>query len=312
MLIEAAITDDPLLLTHKAVGVQFTELIKRPLEKAGAPYPRMPSVVILDGLDECGDNAAVRQLLVAITDNVAIAGPLSDLRFLITSRPEFPIEAFFRTIPQLHHQLHLGLSEEANNDVHQFLLHGFSRIRTMHSDLFSPSVSWPSDHDIKLLVSRASGHFIYASTVLEFIDYDGDHPRNSLDFVLRHAPLRSGRPSAYAELDELYLTILRRVVVYEHHNLVRLLAVTLHGLFDICTIAVMLNIALEEVQLMLRGLRSLVGPYDTSVPHALHFLHASLHDFLVDPARSQQFFIAEHIHGVTFRNTILACQYGFP
>jgi hypothetical protein len=296
---EAAIIDHPLLLTDKTMDVQFNELIRRPLEEAGAPYTQVPFVVVLDGLDECGDHVAVQQLLATIRHHIGIVN--TPLRFLITSRPEFPIEAFFRTIPDQHQHLHLKPSD---SDIRTFILHRFSEIRTRHSDVFSPSASsWPSDRDIDLLVKKASGHFIYPSTVLDFVDYDGDHPRKSLDFILGRASLRSGRQSAYAHLDELYLTILRRVIVHEHHNLLHFLVIIDSGYLDICGAADVLEIELEEVQLMLRGLRSLVGPDGPYMVHQWHFLHASIMDFLMDPLRSQEFFIGEHT--ISMEHTIL-------
>jgi len=173
--IEAAIMSNPLILTDKAIGVQLNELIRRPLENAGAPFTQVPSLIVLDGLDECGDSTTVQRLLFAIRDDVGIVG--LPLRFLITSRPEFPIESFFRTMPQLHRHLHLGLSEEAGNDIRKYLLHGFSQIRTKHSDVFPQSTTWPLDDDINLLVHKASRHFLYASTVFKYVDHSDDHPK---------------------------------------------------------------------------------------------------------------------------------------
>ena len=307
--IEATIAGNPLILTDKAIGVQLNELIRRPLENAGAPLTQVPSLIILDGLDECGDSATVQRLLFAIRDDVQRVVRLP-LLFLITSRPEFPIESFFRTIPQLHRQLHLGVSEEADNDIRKYLLHGFSQIRTKHSDVFSKSTgTWPLDDDINSLVYKASGHFIYASTVLKFVDHSDDHPKNSLRFILSgHASLRSDRRSPYADMDELYLAILRRVVVQNHENLLRLLAIISSGLSCPCRAADMLDIALEEVQITLRGLRSVVQ----SPNPLLEFLHGSFEGFLMDPLRSAEFFIGGDDFKISGERAIVSSLYAFP
>ena len=59
--------------------------------------------------------------------------------------------------------------------------------------------SLPSDTDINHLVSKASGQFIYASTV----DYS---PSEQLDIVLKLRP--ASPPSPYAQLDKPYIQIL--------------------------------------------------------------------------------------------------------
>ena len=60
---------------------------------------------------------------------------------------------------------------------------------------------------------------------------------------------------------------------------------------SMCDAAELLDVGLEEVQITLRGLRSVTCPFNTSKPHTLRFLHSSMEDFLMDPLRSREFFI---------------------
>jgi hypothetical protein len=297
------VANDPLIVKDKAMDRQFAELMLRPLNEVGAhTYP--PSIVVLDGLDEASDHAVLRKLFAVLKDNLGIPNP--PFRVFISSRPEFSIGAFFRSIPLLYRYIHLGPSEETNNDIRKYLLHGFSEIRTRHSDILPSSVSWPLNEDIDMLVAKSSGHFIYASTVLKFIDYERDHPRNSLNFILGRAPLRSGRQSAFAELDELYSAILSRVVAPEHKYLLSFLSVISSREVDICSAAEAVDIPLEDAQLMLRGLRSVVGSGGSPI---MGFLHSSLGEFLRDSSRSGEFFLREdelrierrHVNHVTHR-----------
>ena len=295
MSIRATLAKNPGLLSEKALQVQFNELIWRPLQAAGRP-----SLLIIDGLDELGHDKMIRPLLLAIGAGAGMAE--YPVRFLITSRPEFQIETVFRTLPlvEAHERLHLGPSIEADDDIRQYLLHRFSEIRTKHFDLSFPDhpYDWPSDHDIEVLVWRSSGHFIYPSTVLNFVDDDDEHPKKSLDYILGRGSMHSDRQSPYAHLDDLFLSILRRLDPDGHRRpiLIHLLAILSwwHGdSLSMCDAAELLDVALEEVQITLRGLRSVTGPFNTSEPHRLGFLHSSMHDFLRDPLRSREFFIRD-------------------
>ena len=69
------------------------------------------------------------------------------------------------------------------------------------------SSPWPSEDDLQVLIWRASGQFIYAATVIKFVDSDTDFhtPEEKLDIILKHGPMQS---SVFSELDRLYTQIL--------------------------------------------------------------------------------------------------------
>jgi hypothetical protein len=87
-----------------------------------------------------------------------------------------------------------------NDDIRRYLEDEFFRIFTKRN-----ISSIPSDTDIDHLVSKASGQFIYASTVIKFIDDDDYSPSEQLDIVLNLRP--ACLPSPYAQLDQLYIQI---------------------------------------------------------------------------------------------------------
>src|SRR6266576_5216889 len=78
----------------------------------------------------------------------------------------------------------------------------FGDIWRTNFSAFSQSVTYHRSH----LVSKASGQFIYASTVIKFIDDDDCNPREQLDIILKLRPVNSSSP--YAQLDQLYIQIL--------------------------------------------------------------------------------------------------------
>ena len=91
---------------------------------------------------------------------------------------------------------------QAFDDIRVYLRDGFDRIKKIHFAHFTSD--WPSDDDIERLVQTSSGHFIYASTVMKYIENYYDRPQRRLDVILN---LRTTSRNSYAALDALYLNI---------------------------------------------------------------------------------------------------------
>ena len=72
---------------------------------------------------------------------------------------------------------------------------------------------WPSPSDLDHLIERAFGQFIYASTVLKFVNDPHDMPDNRLKFVLSLKSESSSpeSPKPFADLDRLYNQILSMI-----------------------------------------------------------------------------------------------------
>jgi hypothetical protein len=71
-------------------------------------------------------------------------------------------------------------------------------------DVKSP---WPLADHLRELVWRASGQFIYAATVIRFVDSDTylRTPEEKLNIIMKPGPMQG---SAFSELDRLYTQIL--------------------------------------------------------------------------------------------------------
>ncbi|KAF9255041.1 hypothetical protein L218DRAFT_1037725, partial [Marasmius fiardii PR-910] len=102
------------------------------------------------------------------------ATPTLPLDFLIFSRPEPHISDIFhhKTFIPSPTLLDLGdYAKDAWEDIKRYLDHHFARIREEHwRTLPSRQASWPGDDAILELLCRATGQFIYATTVVKFID----------------------------------------------------------------------------------------------------------------------------------------------
>ena len=141
-------------------------------------------LVIVDALDECGSDQDQKIFLTLIGNE--LASRRIPLRFLVSSRPEPHIQETFNINAMKHITRVLVLDETfgPNDDIRKYLDDEFSRIFTGRRISFSP----PDSADaINRLVLEASGQFIYASTVIKFVDSQDRNPRKQVDIVLKHS-----------------------------------------------------------------------------------------------------------------------------
>ena len=127
------------------------------------------------------------------------------LRFLICSRPEHNIQMRFERSDLQSATAHLVVDMDGTvtQDITTFLEAEFSRI---HREERIQETPWPPEGVIQCLAERASELFIYASTVIKFIDDRDFQPQQRLDMVLGALP--HGIFSPFAEIDLLYTQIL--------------------------------------------------------------------------------------------------------
>ena len=167
------------LLCSKSINIQFDHLVVEVFENVLRDRPALRpdrSLIIIDGVDECATEQDQKLFLTFIAD--ALVRTSIPLRFLICSRPELHIKETFdmEGMKKLTHAVVLPVDEKfaPNDDTRRYLEDEFFSKRHI-----SPL---PSDSDIQRLISKASGQFIYASTVIKFIDDDDQAP--SSQFVL--------------------------------------------------------------------------------------------------------------------------------
>ncbi|KAK1235269.1 hypothetical protein PQX77_001511 [Marasmius sp. AFHP31] len=291
------ISKNPSVL-ESALENQFHELILTPASmmsqrQAITGALPCPNIVVIDGLDECGDKETQLRILSAIQSAYQQA-PLFPLRFLICSRPESWIwEAFAREpLVQFSTKIDLDNSLAAHEDIRRYYLHYF------HEIVASPKYNqvrfsdpWPSEEDLNILVERASGQFTYAETAIKFIKDAFDDPMDLLYLILESAPSRRPRTSPYSQLDALYDVILNASPDYE--GVMSILA-TILILPDYLEptpahIELVLGLPPGKVGLTLRGMHSeldIRGRGDT-----IRLYHTSFRDYLVNEARSRNFHI---------------------
>ncbi|KAJ7918036.1 hypothetical protein B0H13DRAFT_1710105 [Mycena leptocephala] len=190
-------------LVDKTLSTQLQRLIVEPCRQSTSTHTL---VVIIDGLDECEDQKVQQEILRSI--GRAITEQQLSLRFIIASRPESHIrEIFTGPLNNIHCPLNVQKSFE---DVRRYLLDEFARIHQDHRATMAwVPYPWPTPEIIYNLVHKSSGYFIYASTIIKFVDDKKFRPTERLAIINEMTEHLSA--SLFASLNQLYTQILSEV-----------------------------------------------------------------------------------------------------
>ncbi|KAJ7876674.1 hypothetical protein B0H14DRAFT_2436921, partial [Mycena olivaceomarginata] len=200
-LISHCVECDPSVV-GRSMEVQLHRLIVEPCESL---TNCLPVIILIDGLDECQDENIQQGILHLIKSAVATHRHSSILRFLIASRPEAHIQETFDD-PSFDGILDCVTIKQSFEDINKYLLDEFARIRREHRTMVNVPSPWPSWETLRNLVEKSSGYFVYASTVIKFIDNKYSRPTEGLKAIESLAPADDDVP--FATLDQLYKQIL--------------------------------------------------------------------------------------------------------
>ncbi|KAJ7193596.1 hypothetical protein GGX14DRAFT_317827, partial [Mycena pura] len=180
--------------------IQIHKLIAEPHQSLES---HAPLILLIDGLDECDSEQAQRKILYLIGD-IIYQHP-SSFRFLIASRPEAHIREVLDEV-SFDGLFDSVNAEKSFEDIRTYLRHEFSRIHREHrKTMENIPTPWPSSAIIDSLTCSSSGYFVYASTVIKFIDDKRFRPTEQLAAIRNLAP---DSDSPFAALDQLYTQIL--------------------------------------------------------------------------------------------------------
>ena len=299
--ISKVILDDPTIFT-KSFRTQFEKLIVNPVKEVHASCPPSkltPALIIIDGLDECEEG---RRLIL---DTIFHAVPhlVTSFKFLVSSRPEDDIRRMFEgsNIREEIRLVELLSDYQAYEDIKLYLRDGLAQLKRTHPIAEILGSEWPPTGSIEALVHKSSGHFIYAHSVLKYIDSHRYRPQECLDTVLS---LRATTPhNPYAELDAIYHDILTSSGA-DRKRLSEVLALSLvciraneHLAGLDLFIESLLALERGSVKLLLLDLCSVVSlrksPWSTvhCPVWSIKFEHKSFVDFLLDASRSGEFYV---------------------
>ncbi|KAJ2920019.1 hypothetical protein MD484_g448, partial [Candolleomyces efflorescens] len=306
-----AVKKDPTIL-QKSLEVQMKTLIFSPLEashrrrsssglkalfrslksKASSQTPR---IIVIDGLDECVEEREQAHILRLVHEMAT--HPHFPFRFIIASRPEYTIRTMFSSPPlsDLSRVIRLE-TYKADRDVHLYLQTEFERLRLTHPAASSIPAGWPFAEDGDMLVSKASGQFVYVATVIKHLDNPRRNPVVELRHILDlHTDVNDVNP--FSELDALYTKILHPPNVD-----IPLLRGILHAILHNkghefkrpSAIDSVLGLDPGTCDMALMDLHSVVAveptiitsPPTTKNDVPISFHHKSLADFLMSPGRA--------------------------
>ncbi|KAJ3517087.1 hypothetical protein NMY22_g14045 [Coprinellus aureogranulatus] len=294
----SAIADNPSIF-RKRLERQLKVLILDPIRNLSVVADRdaWPKVIVIDGLDECDvelrafidrehrdrdlhrEKESIHREILSVLAQ-AVAEPTFPFRIFLASRPESAIADFFHSSPGLALELFLDDKYNPNADITLFLEAKFAELRRQ----FSLGESWPSKDTIALLVKEASGQFIYAATVIRFIQDSADPPSERLARILEWRRYDTSKP--FAPLDSLYKRILQT-------SPKPFLAAKWLCAID----ALHQNWPTRHLATYLLGsLASLIALKGANGHRNFQFYHKSLIDFLNDGDRSEDLCVAEAIN----------------
>ena len=244
-----------------------------------------PLVIVVDALDESGDQTNRRSLLRALAEQIAENNLPTNLRFLITARPESDILAELASGPQVVHKQLGDIAEDiVDEDIGRFIRHSLHRYSELES-------AWPNQVWCRLLVRHSQHLFQWASTACRFIEGDGAiglNIRERLKILLQRVNDVGVHP-----LDDLYRTILGQLFTLDNvqHKFREVMAfvLALKEPLPLTSLSALFD-GDPNIRDIIKPLGSLLdGAHNEQKP--IRPLHTSFRDFLLDDTRSSTFHV---------------------
>jgi hypothetical protein len=287
---------DPTIL-RKTLQQQFLKLIHEPFSAEGPCGDDRTRLVLIDGLDECGNEKSQREILLLITSFIQTSSS-SPLLWVISSRPEYHLKNIFQR-PGISScciiQNVPADGTEACRDVEKYLRQAFNDICNNFPDIVPQN--WPSSRQFLTIAKAAGGLFAYARTVMRFIGDDdgyGDPVKqlNTIISILSFHSLETSGSNPLHSLDTLYAYILSAVPADSLSNLHNILGFYFfRGSASSVSLLLAANILGMGQNVIYHALQRLHSVLDIPRPHEAHkksirFHHKSFNDFLLDAQRS--------------------------
>ncbi|KAF6765970.1 hypothetical protein DFP72DRAFT_3069 [Ephemerocybe angulata] len=332
----SSVMQDPILFT-KNLKEQFTTMVLNPLlsrtQEPGGNSEAALRVIIIDGLDECDveqfqDSAGrthpsahvlpirrkeddQREILSLLL--LAASNPSFPFRILVASRPEKVIRNVFTTDGKAYtRELFLDDSYDPDADIGLFYDAKFSIICR---DLGIKPEDWPGKEAKLTLVRDASGQFIYAATVMRYIEGSSHSIRPGAGILGRASPperlehilgLHSKRGDKMSlnplkPLDALYSLLLESCpdpelsMKWLRATQQKVISALRKDTAPVRLLRLVLEASHGEEQYALGSLSSLLPTqiFGESLLKPYSFYHKSFLDFIADPVRCGERFMTD-------------------
>ena len=203
-------TDSTIL--DRSLESQTDALLLEPLHLLRSHHPDFAvsqHVIIIDALNECGELSDQIRVLTALTK--VLASESFPFICLLSSRYDSHIERELADNSMIHGQVILGsngIDERA--DISAYLRVSVDRIRRTHAFGKRIPPAWPTNSDLEKIAENSGGQFLYASTVIRYVESPRHDPYERLCYILGISTDKSGA-NPFAELDVLYRALMSLV-----------------------------------------------------------------------------------------------------
>ncbi|KAL5512558.1 hypothetical protein ACEPAG_3211 [Sanghuangporus baumii] len=262
-------------ISGSPLRTQFEKLLLEPIQAAAKGIKR-PIVIILDALDECGTSNQREDLVSLLT--VDFKRLPSNVRVLVTSRPENDMMRHLSSKGHIHHMELEHTTQRSRQDVDLYI-----KEKMMSTVVQGPPKGWEWDGVCKVLSDAADGLFIWASTAVRMLG-ESNNPRRKLRALLDDIKSVGGG------IDSLYSTLLEQSGITWHESEARDEFTKILGVILFAKEAMsgediedFLGLDEDTADTVLGRLRSVLS-YETGKPVRLH--HASFADYLTSERSS--------------------------
>lgn len=299
-ILKAIENDSGIISSGANADKQFEQLILQPLRSSNdSSQNSQMTIIVIDALDECADSETktvsdiTRLLMEGMAEHRAF------LKVFITSRHENP---FTSALDSTHISPEVLVLDQFNQesgaeDIKSFLEEQLGRISNERK-----LAGWPDSNSVDRLVAKANLLFIFATTMVLFIEDKviGD-PKGNLEFILDPRKRFQG-----TRLDDTYTPILDHLLyqrtakgmtlrpkedlrtIAERFEEVVGSIVLLSEYLSVESLANLLQIDSNIVETALVSLRPVLKiPDNNKVP--IEPLHLSFRDFLVDKDKKDEY-----------------------
>ncbi|KAL5636345.1 hypothetical protein ACGC1H_004979 [Rhizoctonia solani] len=264
------------------LSLRYEGLIRRPLQKLGRISMANTLVVVVDGLDECGDHIVRGKTLQKLFEMSRL---VPWLKVIVTGRPVAKLQQYFeatcihKTVVHLH-------DHDASPDIRAYIEAQVTQL--------AETECWPSE-SIDQLCTMSHGVFLWATLAVKYIKSSAFPALPRLRKVLSGQSL-----PVTSHLDALYTRVLDTAIDDEDDEIK---AAYLRCIGAILTISEREPLAAPDLQYLLL----VTGQIDqTTLEHMIkslspllvvtdgrhiRFLHSSFKDFITNASRSGQFHI---------------------
>lgn len=287
------LSSNPLIL-GAPIQDQFMQLISLPLRDI-----RHPAIVLLvDGLDECDDKTEQQQVLMAL--HALSMQEHSPFIVLVSSRDEYHLRLSFGKLgPTVTSTILDHDRYRPHDDIYRFVVGKFEEMKKLRP--FISHNDWPSVTAIKAITAKSSGQFLYAATVMQYIENSPASPTLSLAWIQGAQLVESHSP--LAGLDSKYAFVFSRAtnVDFTNHILAahflshRSRQGSQHRLYFVDTLKLYNSrYTCDTIESYISDLTSIIKPVrrpEPGEPLLLSFYHESLGDYLLDESRSGIYYV---------------------